>query len=173
MARLFFALHPRPAERLALAAALPAGATQGRIIPPDNLHITLAFLGEVGEEVADALRAMETPVLAQPFELRFDRLAYWEGARTRVLLPDAVPTAANQLQDGVQWLLKEQGLPFDRRQWLPHVTLERRAAPAPVGLVAAVTIPFDEYVLMQSETRQEGAVYTPLARWPLPRDATL
>ncbi len=168
MARLFFALYPRAAERAALAAMLPAGRVTGRVIPVDNLHMTLAFLGDVGEAVVDTLCAVEDAVPVPPFELCFGELAFWEGPRTRVLVPDTLPAEAVNLHCGIQRLLGDHELPFDRRQWSPHITLERRAVPEPTGPVSPVTVRFDEYVLMASETRQEGVVYTPLARWRLP-----
>ncbi|SEO44806.1 RNA 2',3'-cyclic phosphodiesterase [Aquisalimonas asiatica] len=168
MARLFFALYPDAAARASLAAVLPTDGARGRVIPADNLHVTLAFLGDVDATAADALRALQDAVPVPPFELCFERLVFWERARARVLVPEAVPPEAECLQAGIRRLLTGQGLSFDRRPWNPHVTLERRAAPAPTRPVTPIRIRFDDYVLMASETRPEGAVYRPLARWRLP-----
>ena len=75
--RLFLAIQLSPAVREALLTAQDALRRQGRgsFPPPENLHLTLAFLGEqpparMGEISGAMLKATKN---APGFELRFDR----------------------------------------------------------------------------------------------------
>ena len=171
MARLFFALCPNEAERLRIAAALPEDLSAGRLIPPANFHVTLAFLGELGAQQADAAQTVVDGVASDAFRLRLTELQYWERSRTLVLVPDAVPEAATALQGHLARGLREEGLPFDARAWRPHLTVARRASPGGSPLTHAVTIHCREFVLMESQTLPEGAVYKVRVRRSLPSPA--
>ncbi|HLB85992.1 MAG TPA: 2'-5' RNA ligase family protein, partial [Steroidobacteraceae bacterium] len=77
--RLFFALWPdatlrsNAAERV--AALVPSGG--GRPQRPDQLHVTLVFLGQVSEERLDNVRAVAVEVTGNPFTFALDRLEHW------------------------------------------------------------------------------------------------
>ena len=87
--RLFFALPLSLPVREALSAAEAALRRQGRgsFPPPENLHLTLAFLGETSD--LDGARAALAGVSCRPFSLavggplgHFDDL-WWGGGRAR------------------------------------------------------------------------------------------
>ena len=81
--RLFFALWPPApvARSLANQADALAERSGGRATRRETIHLTLAFLGDVGEaqlpEVLETARA----VAAAPFELKLDRLGFWRHNR--------------------------------------------------------------------------------------------
>lgn len=94
---------------------------------PEGWHLTLAFLGEVAEPV-DAVTAALTPVAASaPPEIRlsltagghFGRRALWVGVR------DDPPGAMRELGDRAQEALAVAGLPVDRKEVRPHLTIAR------------------------------------------------
>jgi len=70
--RLFFALWP-PRES-AQALARWAAALQGKAIPAEKIHLTLAFLG--GVEPQKAIAAARQ-VRGEPFDLPLDTAKYW------------------------------------------------------------------------------------------------
>jgi 2'-5' RNA ligase len=109
------------------AASLPAG----RIVPPENLHVTLAFLGHrpAGDvpAIADALRAAAAAV--GRLELRPVR--YRETRSVGMIVLDDVGGAATAFANDLQARLERLGVyRRERRRWLPHVTVLRFREPA-------------------------------------------
>jgi 2'-5' RNA ligase len=125
--RLFLALWPEAAVRQRLADALSAWSfpAQAAPVPPDRLHLTLHYLGELGDEPVAVLRA-RMPPLPQPFDLEFGRAALWPKG-VAVLEPLAVPPGLAALHAVLARTLGELGLRTDDRPFRPHVTLARHA----------------------------------------------
>ena len=167
MARLFFALQPSSDDLDQLARAMPENPGAGRVIPRENLHVTLAFLGELGAEKAAAAREAADGVQAPPVTLCFTALAYWPGPRTRVLVPEEVTAAAQTLRGELARRLRERNVPFDARIWRPHLTVARKARPAEEVRLEPLLLGFKEFVLVHSRTEPAGARYESIGRWPL------
>jgi RNA 2',3'-cyclic 3'-phosphodiesterase len=172
--RLFYALLPENGVRLALAnlARDVARETGGRAARAENLHLTLAFLGNVPQERIAELaeigaRAAEA---AAPFPLTLDALGVFRDAGVAWAGPQAIPAGLRRVFDVLRASLRAAVLPTERRVFNPHVTLARRCHH---GLAATVMEPLDWRVesiaLMASETLPEGARYRELASWPLAR----
>ena len=129
--RLFFALWPAREVALqldTLSAALPVRGEQARKIRPDALHITLAFLGDVAPERLPALIDMAALLPCPNFTLELDRIACWRrggivwaGSHAR---HEALAAFVATLNQG----LKGLGFDIDTREFVPHVTLFRRAS---------------------------------------------
>jgi 2'-5' RNA ligase len=126
--RLFCALQlpdDAVARIVAWQAAQLAGA-RGRVVPPENLHVTLAFLGsrperEVGP-IAAELRAASAG--AGPVELRPER--YREMRSVGVIVCTDVTGAATALAAALGARLERLGVyRREARPWLPHVTVLR------------------------------------------------
>ena len=167
MARLFFALQPQQGDLDRLARALPQDLGARRVIPSDNLHVTLAFLGDLDAEQEGAARQAADGVRAPAFALSFVSFAYWPRPRVRVLLPDTVPAAAQALRGDLACRLRELAVPFEARIWRPHLTVARKADPAGDLSLEPITVGFREFVLMHSRTDPAGARYVVIGRWPL------
>jgi RNA 2',3'-cyclic 3'-phosphodiesterase len=98
----------------------------GRVVPPENLHVTLAFLGsrpagEVGP-IAEALRAAARAAERPQLEVR----RYRETRSVGMLVCDDDGGRATALADDLFGRL--EGLRVYRREgrpWLPHVTVIR------------------------------------------------
>jgi 2'-5' RNA ligase len=107
----------------------------GRIVPPANLHVTLAFLGSrpAGEvpAIVGGLRA--AAAAAGPVELR--PLRYRESGSVGMIVLKDVTGAATALAGDLAARLERLGVyRSERRPWLPHVTVVRfkqRAGLAP------------------------------------------
>lgn len=171
-ARLFFALWPAPAERGALdqAGRKLRVACGGRQMRANNLHLTLVFLGNVELSRLDTLRAVAGGVRAAPFAMTLSRLGWWKHNRVAWAAPDATPDPLAELVARLQAGLRQAGFAFDDRPtYVPHVTLLRNAR-----CDALEWPPFgplewraEEFVLVRSVTREEGATYEAIGRWPL------
>ena len=129
--RLFCALDlPDEArgELFTWAAASLGG--RGRLVPAENLHVTLAFLGHRPAEdvpaILEELRAASAA--ARPAELR--PLRYRQTRSVGMIVLDDVGDAATALADGLQGRLERLGVyRREGRPWLPHVTVLRRPNP--------------------------------------------
>jgi 2'-5' RNA ligase len=138
--RLFFAVPVPGASRAPLEAALPDLAPLlggARLTTPGGWHLTLAFLGQVRPELADAVvRVGEAAAATAPAaRLRLEgsgffpkgrrARALWAGigGDTEVLVRLAATLAAE---------CKAAGLRFEDRPLTPHLTLARFSTPAPV-----------------------------------------
>jgi RNA 2',3'-cyclic 3'-phosphodiesterase len=174
--RTFVALVPDAATRDAFAA-LPFGV-RGRRVPLDQLHMTLAFLGSVGEEKG-AMLAAALPSLVVPLPpLRVARLEYWP-SRLRPRLAVVAFEASGELSElemRVRTMVRQLDLPIDdHRPFRPHVTLARLprdgksnapdlrcdAPLTPSGETALSR--FDTLALYSSTLARHGARYRALA----------
>ena len=87
--RLFIAINfdPDTKEKLLDVQRRLKACASGNFTRPENLHLTVAFLGEVGE-ASDVKRAISDRFV-QPVALEFDRVGtfrrdlYWVGVKTR------------------------------------------------------------------------------------------
>jgi 2'-5' RNA ligase len=167
--RCFIALAPAHASRADLAAiAPPAGASA---VHPDDLHLTLAFLGATTPAQQQAIAAA-LPGLAQAL----DELAplgtdVWPKP-TAPRMWVAKFALASDLRDmvmGVNALVAGLRLPLDTRPYVPHITLARfdRGAQLPNGANGAAALPparLAELILYASTQASDGPRYRPLAR---------
>jgi RNA 2',3'-cyclic 3'-phosphodiesterase len=126
--RLFLAL-PLPGEAVETIAAWQAEAFAGvdvRVVPPENLHVTLAFLGSrpvgVLPGIVEVLR--ETASKAAPIRLAVERYRETRSVAMLALADEAgAATAfAGELQAGLEAISAYRRDPWP---WLPHVTVAR------------------------------------------------
>jgi 2'-5' RNA ligase len=129
-ARLFLALWPDARVRGRLVDwqgtwAWPASAA---LVPPERLHLTLHFIGNVpSRRLPDLARRLDVPMA--PFDLSFGQGELWPHGLA-VLRPDAVPAPLLDLHRALAKRLLALELPVDERPLRPHVTLARRAQDA-------------------------------------------
>jgi 2'-5' RNA ligase len=120
--RLFFALWP-PHET-AEALARWAGSLEGKPVPAEKIHLTLAFLGGVdpGKLVTAASR-----VQAGAFELPIDSAKYWRDNHIVWAGPHEVPEGLRVLVERLHFALFRAEFILERRAFAAHVTLLRKA----------------------------------------------
>jgi 2'-5' RNA ligase len=169
-ARLFFAAWPPPEVQKVLGdvARGLASACGGRAVPVRNVHLTLVFLGAVrGERVAD-LEALAATIAAPSFRLLVDRCGYWRHNRIVWAGPTRVPEALQTLVAGLESAIAAADFRFDRRPYVPHVTLLRGARrPPPAADLPPVAWSVPRFALVESVARSEGRRYQVLRDWPL------
>ncbi len=177
MIRLFVGLGLPPAcrERLAALAHGPPGA---RWVAPENHHLTLAFVGEVEIDRAEALAEALAGIVHPAVEVRLSGLGLAGDAhRARTLWMEAARTPSLvELQARVVRACRAAGCPPEARRFAPHVTLARLRAADPARVQAwlsesgaAGCEPFlaEAFALYSSRLRPEGSVYAEEARFPL------
>jgi len=102
-------------------------AEKGNFTGPDNLHITVAFIGEVSYEefchAADALDFIDT----KPFVLRISGFGRFRRSGGDIYWMDAsdCPELV-RLHEDVAGALKYRGISIDERPFRPHITLARQ-----------------------------------------------
>lgn len=169
MPRLFFALWPDGVTRAALTdAAALVDVRDGRRVRPENLHLTLRFLGEVTPEHAAALDSEPLEARVAPFEFTLEHAGWWRASKVTWLAPLAPPDALGALAAALDDALAERGFEREPRPFRPHVTIARgsRRAPRAAGPFE-VRWAVQDFALVASVTDPAGARYEVVRRWPL------
>ena len=161
--RLFIAIRLSDEIKRGLAeiqSFLQNRGVHGNFIRLENLHLTLAFIGEYAdpEGVLDAMRG----VSFDPFPVRLEGFGsfgdlYWCGIQENGELVNYVKR--------LRRTLAENGIPFDRKKFSPHITLIRKASFDKNRGFPGVTVPdasmeADRVSLMRSDRTKSGMVYT-------------
>jgi RNA 2',3'-cyclic 3'-phosphodiesterase len=160
--RLFCALRLPDAALDVLSEWQAANLEGGRIVPPEHLHLTLAFLGHrpVGELAQIAVALQETAAAAKP--IRFLPERYRETRSVAMLVLKDLTGAATELADALFARLEDAGVyRREARPWLPHVTVLRFRRPPrlkPAMPKLGEFAPSDAAVFL-SELRPSGARY--------------
>jgi 2'-5' RNA ligase len=161
--RLFVAIrfNPRMLGALSLLMdTLKRSGVRGRYTSLNQLHLTLAFIGETNKN-AEALRVLQSVPVPQ-MTLELDKIGHF-GPLIYVGLKETP-----ELMEYVQTLreaLKRAGIPYDAKPFRPHITLVRKGShihqavqiPGAAMDVAAIS-------LMKSEFTERGVKYTEIGR---------
>ncbi len=133
---------------------------KGNFTPSENLHLTVAFIGEYGnpDDIIDIME--EVPF--DPFSIRIEKIELHRD------MYFAIMTNHPSLQSYVRRIRRElanAGIPFDKKAFLPHVTLVRKATftekhPLIECIGSDYAIPVQSVSLMRSERGKRGMVYT-------------
>lgn len=170
-----------PEEATAALVRLQSMVPAGRPVAEENLHLTLAFLGDQGETALEALHYELEGIRVQPFALRFSGLGAFGGDRPRLLFADVAPEPAlADLHRRVTGALHRAGIVVQRARFHPHVTLTRfgtGAAPEAAarlrrflsehGDAPLPSLSVTEFGLYESTLHPSGVRYEQLARYAL------
>jgi 2'-5' RNA ligase len=188
--RLFVALEPTDAVRRRIRAsqadlrrAAGRAADEIRWVAPENVHLTLQFLGAVPEErVAAVAEAVAEAARSAPGPLSLEVRGaggFPNARRPRVvwLGVDGDLAALRALAADLGRRLAPLGFPPEDRPFAAHLTLgrarEARGHPGIAGALAgareeeAIAWRATEVVLFESHLSPKGARYEPVARVPL------
>ena len=160
--RLFIGLRPSAEFRAALSvlqSRLRAAGVAARYLDPSNLHMTLAFIGEWPENVSAVLPSVEPP-----FTLTLSHIGLFPEAKV-IWAGVESSEALNRLARQVRENLKEAGIPFDAKPFVPHITLGRKPiVPADFDLSAAEIRPavmtVKNVFLYRSDRGENGMIYS-------------
>jgi 2'-5' RNA ligase len=155
-----------------------------RWVRPENLHVTLKFIGEVSptklEGIRDALSAIRSDA---PVEIKFRGLGFFPNEQHPRVLWAGLDASANlpPLAGDIDGALETQGIALERRPFTPHLTLARieppglheklRAAIQKNGAREFGSFQTREFYLIESKLKPSGAEYTTLASYPFTLEA--
>ena len=135
--RLFIAIELSDEMKKSIGGTLHAlkqKGVKGSYVPLQNLHLTLAFIGEV--EDARAVKDALAGISFKPFKLSLSEMGsfgdlLWVGMKGN----QGLAALAKSVRDA----LDAAGIDYDRKKFVPHITIIRKAsgsykqAPAPKG----------------------------------------
>lgn len=167
--RLFIAVTMESAIKdklCAMAKSLAESSLTGSFTRRENMHLTLAFIGETTR--LSAVKAAVDSVQAPPFALmiggagrfrRNDGDIWWVGARRD-------PTLTG-VQRQVVEALSSRGIAVDGKEFTPHLTLGRRIHLRPdfdraafTASIPVMEMPVEKISLMKSEFANGRLKYT-------------
>jgi 2'-5' RNA ligase len=175
---LFFALWPASALQQSFAETTQSVvlAAGGRPVPPENFHVTLAFLGSVPDARISQVAALGADVASQVTQpglgVTLDTIEYWQKPKV-VVATAGLPAAesaplVNVLAGALKSRLTDAGFtPEETPEFHPHVTLARKIAhPIQSIGIQPVLWSFTNVALVDSRTEPKGSVYTVLQTFP-------
>ena len=180
MLRLFVGIA-LPEEVQAELGALGGGLPNASWVRPENLHMTLRFIGEVGEDVAEDIEAALQGIHARGFSMELCGLGFFSNGRNprQIWVGVERNPALVHLQEKIESAVVRAGLPPERRKFIPHVTLARLRGQNVPRLQAFLSThePFrkgplaiDRFTLFSSKLSHNGSIYRAEAEYPLNGD---
>ena len=126
MMRLFvgIALPPSLRDRLSV---MSSGLSGARWISPENLHLTLCFLGQVDDHLADDIDLTLSSIEAPAFDYTVNGInTFGRGHQVHTLWAkvEAVPSLM-ALQAKIETAMLRLGQEPEHRKFTPHITLAR------------------------------------------------
>ena len=154
-------------------------APRGKVtwIPPERLHITIRFIGEVDDARGTAIRAALEPSLdVEPFDLTLAGAGAFPKSGPPRVMWAGIKQGRDELmaaEHAVTSRLEALGIPPEDRPYSPHLTLARVRDAAGLRSASLLegfedrfigTTRIDAITLFQSQLSQKGPTYVPLLR---------
>jgi 2'-5' RNA ligase len=169
--RLFFALWPNRQQRDAIRHTLDPllQLLEGKVVPRENWHVTLLFIGNFPVERIPALEAAVHDIRAAPFRIRFEQLSFWPKPRIACLEASTVPPALHLLVSRLREVAGKFDIPLDERAYRPHVTAIRSVRPFESrALAQPLELSWSGFRLLESVSTLAGVRNRPVKQ-ELPR----
>jgi len=160
-----------------------ASSLDVRWVNPQNIHLTLVFLGNIpSERIEDLGLAVEEACKGcAPLSAHLHGMGFFPGKGSPRVLWIGLEGDIERMggfRDDVQKRLKPFGIRQEKRPYRPHLTLGRFRKSGrrnrllddfllKNGDLASNSVVFDALYLYKSDLRREGPIYTRLASWPL------
>ena len=167
---------------IVLQETLMKAGTEVKWVEPENLHVSLLFLGEVGDrEVVDVCRVVEEVAKEHPsFLMSVETAGCFPNPRRPRVLWVGVGEGTQPLcaiHDALETPLLELGYRREERKYSPHITLGRVKSDRPTEKLASALaqhagwkggeIQVRELLVMGSKLTPQGPEYTVLSRGKL------
>jgi 2'-5' RNA ligase len=176
MLRLFVGIDFPPELKLRLSL-LCSGIPGAKWVDPGNFHLTLRFIGEIGEAVAADIDDALSRLRARRFSVQIAGTGVFGGEKPHSLWVgiERTPELVG-LRDKIEQALIRAGLPPEPRKFAPHVTLARLRNPPLDKLRDFLTanaqfraepLPVEGFSLIASFQTKAGSVYEDQAEYPL------
>ncbi|MBE0582835.1 MAG: RNA 2',3'-cyclic phosphodiesterase [Desulfofustis sp.] len=182
MIRTFIALQLEDSLRSRLSE-LGRSIPDARPVPPEQIHLTLRFLGDIDGTLFQDIKEGLTGVVAPPLTMSLCGVGHFppRGA-PRVIWAGVEPAAAlTGLRSGINRVLTRIGIPAEERRYHPHVTFARLKG-SPIGRIAdflagnslllSPPCTIESFTLFSSTLTAKGAIHRIEADYPLRRPPT-
>ncbi|MCZ6802972.1 MAG: RNA 2',3'-cyclic phosphodiesterase [Proteobacteria bacterium] len=169
MSRLFFALWPSEEIRTQLYnVAQQFKNEKFNLTKKSNLHITLAFLGEVSDEDQQELQIKISKLNSEPFEFELTRAGWWSKPAILWIGTTDIPKPLTKLVKLIKKCVRQQRLKTDHRPYKPHVTIARKVKQITVPN-ETIHIPWtvSSFALVVIKSTENGVDYQVLQEWSL------
>ncbi len=173
--RLFIAIElPKSVknELNELQKQLKQYSSGGNFVPKENMHITMHFLGEVGNmEMASAAKAMREAVRGiRPFMLHLNEYDCFDkrSGKTSVVTIKGDLKELDNLHEALEFALADEGFGKDMKRFVPHITLGRNVVHDDISTGELKQIKLNgslqvkKLILFESERINGKMVYTPI-----------
>lgn len=168
--RVFFALWPDAELRAALAVLAGSIPADGRPVPAAHFHLTLAFPGTVGHDLAAAMSAHADGLRPSGIRLSLDQLGWFRRPRVAWIGPARNVPELEALAAQLRRVCEVSGAMMEDRPFRPHVTLRRDVRRFDAIDVEPLVWQPREMVLIESGRNGHPGAYRVLRSWPVAPD---
>ncbi len=178
--RLFVALDLPEAVRRSLADVieqLKPKCREARWVRPESMHLTLKFIGHAiadgdAQKLGELRAALSAIHSNEPIELHFRGIGFFPNERRPRVVWCGIQAAPNLAEIAVKIdrALGALGIPREKRDFVPHLTLARIDPPRRVDALARAAAQLQsadfgsaresEFFLFESKLKPSGAEYT-------------
>lgn len=169
--RLFFALQlPKEVQQQIIQwRATQFPEETGRPVAAENLHLTLAFLGNISAEKQQALSLLAGRIRQRGFTLTIDDAGQWVRSNVVWIGPRHAPLGLIQLANMLRAQAARSGCYQSPQPFHPHITLYRNTTRAvaipPPGFRWQFKV--EAFALYESVFKQGRTRYQQLQSWSL------
>jgi 2'-5' RNA ligase len=141
--------------------ALRDNGVRGNFTLPENLHLTLAFIGETDR--VDDIKAAVKEVVFEPFEIKTGRLGCFNGRSKVIWLGIDGEKKLKAITAELRKNLDIRGIDYAKGRFQPHITLVRQPSDMPLDIdIESANMTVKEISVMKSERISGRLVYTAL-----------
>ena len=141
--------------------ALRDNGVRGNFTLPENLHLTLAFIGETDR--VDDIKAAVKEVVFEPFEIKTGRLGCFNGRSKVIWLGIDGEKKLKAITAELRKNLDIRGIDYAKGRFQPHITLVRQPSDMPLDIdIESANMTVKEISVMKSERICGRLVYTAL-----------
>ena len=167
--RLFFALWP-PLELSRELYSVAGRVLEGeaRRVPPENIHLTLAFLGSVKAPFRHCAEQVAVAIRTGSFTLTLEQIGCWQKPGILWVGPRHTPEPLSRLVRELNAGLAACGYVPEERSYAAHLTLARKLRRFNTNLsIDPLVWDVRRFCLVQSHTHAEGTRYEIIRSWEL------
>lgn len=165
--RLFYAITFKEESKVKLSIirdALADHALKGRFISKDNIHLTLAFIGEVNQSKLNDYESVIDYLNFDDLQLKATHLGSFRKKNKDILwlgLEDE--RSVKDLNNNLVKILSTLGLAYEKRKYHPHITMGRQVVMDSNDIIVPpVDLKLDSIALMHSHRVNDILVYEPI-----------
>lgn len=169
MKRLFIGLNPSKKEKLQIAQWRDNHlGVNVKSVKPENFHITLCFIGLVKENLIQNLLLAIEHTAKPKCSITLNELDCWPKPQVLFLKAKNSNIHLEKLAQNIINTTKACGIEQEKRPFIPHLTLSRKAKHVPtISNAIDININFTECHLFESIATDNGVHYKIIHTWPL------